>query len=328
MKVTVKDLKQNSREFEADPNQTVGSFGLIVKDELKFVDDVRLIYCGRILDNNKLMSEYFKDTNNGFIVCMPMKKPAAAQVTPPTTSATSITSTPVSTSVSTPVSSSVSNTNTLPVMQTSNSTQTYTIDQIRAVIMLFTRVLKVSPDLFYMFSTNDKMFQEFMLSPIFTDQLLKLMLDSSANVVSAMQSGQDIAVPIPLFSYTNGRTGTHVTSNPSTTNPSTTNPSTSNPSTSNPSTSNTTNPTTTDDDNDNNDNNDDNDNDESYHNTDNLFLTNLPTQSFSTTLTDEDRHNIQELCQLGFTEDMVTQTYLMTNKNKELTASMLFEFAG
>lgn len=293
MKVTVKDLKQNSREFEADPNQTVGSFGLVVKEELKFTDDVRLIYCGRILDNDKLMSEYFKDTNNGFIVCMPMKKPTSTQVTTSSTAATAVSPAPAATNTNT------NTINALPVMQPSNSSQTYTIDQVRAVIMLFTRVLKVSPDLFYMFSTNDKMFQEFMLSPVFTDQLLKLMLDSSASVVTAMQSGQDIAIPIPLFSYSNGRINT----------------------TPNPLTSVTTNPTTTDNDEDINE-------DDSDQNIDNLFSTNLPTQSPSTTLSDEDRRNIQELCQLGFTEDMVTQTYLMTNKNKELTASILFDFAG
>lgn len=299
MKVTVKDLKQNSSEFDnIDPNQTVSEFANLVKEELKFVDDVRLIYCGRILDNDKPMSEYFKDTNNGFIVCMPMKKPPA----PNSTLA-------VNSSVSNP--SAVNRTsNSLPVMQPSGSTETYTADQVHAVLMLFYRILKISPDLFYLFSTNDKLFQEFMLSPVFSNQLLKHMLDNSATIVTAVQNGQDIAVPIPMYSYGNLSRTQNSQNMQNTQNTSNLTSSVS---------LNTTNPETTNDDN----SNGDGDNLFSTLNTDTSTLS----STLSSTLTDQDRQNIQDLCQLGFAEDIVTQTYLMTNKNKELTAGMLFEFS-
>ena len=74
MKLTVKDLKHNSHEFnDVNIEQTVGEFAEEVKKIFKFTDNVRLIYCGRILEHNKCLNEYFKEVNCGFIVCMAIK---------------------------------------------------------------------------------------------------------------------------------------------------------------------------------------------------------------------------------------------------------------
>lgn len=300
MKITVKDLKHNSHELDdVDSEQTVGTFGQTVKELFKFPDGVRLIYCGRILENDKKMSDYFKENNKGFIVCMPHAQPKPPQSTPtqstPTNSNTSTNVSPnanPSSSTTAPTSATSSSIPALSTMSSGNSTQTYTVDQIRAMMVVFARVLKVSPDLFYMFSTNDAQFQNFMLSPTFSNDILAPLLQSSNMIVNALQNGTDINVPIPIFGRRNNNTNT--TTNLNTLNMTTTNPGT------------TGNLPQTPDNN-------------------NLFT---ETEDINTTLTDDDHKNIQELCQFGFPIDIVTQTYILTNRNKELAATMLFEFGG
>jgi hypothetical protein len=318
MKVIVKDLKQNSHEFDdVELTQSVSEFAQLVKKEFKYTDGVRLIYCGRILESDKLMSEYFKDNNSGFVVCMPEKtKPTNTHPvntqpvnthpvnTHPVNTQPVITH-PVNTSalsvmpdVTVTSTTSITRPSTtptrLPTASAMNITQTYTAEQVRATIMVFTRMLKVSPELFYMFSTNDASFQEFMLSSTFQNDILKHLLEHSNNVANAIQNGEDLAVPIPIY----GRRGnTH--SNSVTTPQNIFTPDIIDNMT------------------------DSGDNDE---NTENLFSTNT-TMPDSTVLSETDKQNIQDLCQLGFPENIVTQTYILTNKNKELTASMLFEFA-
>ena len=299
MKVTVKDLNHNSHELDdVDSEQTVGTFGQTVKELFKFPDGVRLIYCGRILDNDKKLSEYFKEDNKGFIVCIPQSQPKSSQPPQPTqptqpTQQTQNLNASTNVSPNANPSSSTTASTTLPTlsqMSTNNSTQTYTVEQIRAMMMVFARVLKVSPELFYMFSTNDAQFQNFMLSPTFSNDILSPLLQSSQMVLDALQNGTDINVPIPIF----GRR----TNNTNTTNINTLNTTTTNPATTG----------------------------NLPHTPDNNLFT--ETEDINTTLTDDDHQNIQELCQFGFPIDIVTQTYILTNRNKELTATMLFEFGG
>ena len=332
MKVTVKDLKHNSHELDnVDPEQTVGAFGQTVKELFKFPDGVRLIYCGRILDNNKKLSEYFTENNTGFIVCMPQALPKSTQSTQTQSIQNLNVSQNASTNVSPNASTNVSpNANqsssttapttlpttlpsTLPTLSPmSSNTQTYTVDQIRAMMVVFARVLKVSPDLFYMFSTNDTQFQNFMLSPTFSNDILAPLLQSSNMIVNALQNGTDINVPIPIFGRRNNNTNTtnlntlntlNTTNTTNTTNLNTLNMTTTNPG----STGNL--PQTYD----------------TYGDNNNLFT---ETEDMNTTLTEDDHKNIQELCQFGFPIDIVTQTYILTNRNKELAATMLFEFGG
>ena len=165
-------------------------------------------------------------------------------------------------------------------MSQSNISQTYTIDQIRAFLIVFTRFIKMSPEVYHMFSTNDAAFQSFLMSQTFMNEMLNPILQSSSEIVSALQIGNDIAITVPIFSNQF-------------------NDSTS-PQTPPPTPSQTPQPTN------------------------NLFSTN--SNETSTTLSAEDSRNIIELCELGFTEIQVMQIYMMTNKNKELTASLLYEY--
>jgi hypothetical protein len=146
-----------------------------------------------------------------------------------------------------------------------------------------------------MFSTNDTQFQNFMLSPTFSNDILAPLLQSSNMVLTALQNGTDINVPIPIFA--------HHGNNTNTTNINTLNI----PTTNSGSTGNLLQTSDT------------------YGDNNNLFT---ETEDTNTTLTDDDHKNIQELCQFGFPIDIVTQTYIITNRNKELTATMLFEFSG
>ena len=278
MQLTVKDLKSVTHEFtDVDCDQLVSDFAQQVKQKYNYPDGVRLIYSGRILDQTKKMSEYFTNMNNGYVVCMPEKTKnttSAPASTPTSTPASVPASTPASVPASTPISASAGT----PAV----TNNTYSVEQVHAMMMVFTRFIKASPDIFYMFSTNDAQFQQFMLSPIFMSGVLQPIASSSTDIMNAIQNGTDINVPIPLFGNTTSGLTPTTSTTPSTGPTQTTGESPLEPLTS-------------------------------------------PFDN-STTLSQDDHKNIDELCQLGFDKTIVTQAYVMAGKNKDLTASMLFEF--
>jgi hypothetical protein len=59
-------------------------------------------------------------------------------------------------------------------------------------------------------------------------------------------------------------------------------------------------------------------------------VNNIPTTgeniSTTTTFTEADLQNIKDLCELGFQENQVIRIYTISNRNKELAASMLYDF--
>jgi hypothetical protein len=304
MQLTVKNLQHVSHVFDdVNPDDTVEKFAQQVKEVFKYPDGVRLIYCGRILEKDKLMCDYFKEVNNGFVVAMPEKsKPAhapASASTPTSTPASTPTSTPTFTTASAPISTNtnINNTNNtnLPTVTPTNTTQTYTLDQIRAMIFVFTRVIKATPDIFYTFCTNDSQFQQFLASPIFINGILQPLAATSTAIAQSLQNGVDFTVPISMSALQTGLASAGLTQSTDLTTMTNTAQTTGSMPTTGP-------------------------------------LPDDAPLSFDgdnqTTLTPDDHQNIQELCGLGFDVALVTQVYIMSGKNKEVTASMLFEFSG
>lgn len=202
------------------------------------------------------------------------------------------------------------NTNTnaninLPTVALTNSTQTYTLDQIRTIMFVFARVIKATPDMFYMFCTNDTQFEQFLASPIFTSGILQPLANASTNITQSLQNGIDFTVPISMNTIQTELSNTNLTS-------SFNNIISSNPGSTGSLTQTDSAPLTFGHNGENGDNGDNENNDDVNQ----------------TTLTQQDNNNIQELCDLGFDITLVTQTYIMTGKNKELAASMLIDFTG
>ena len=56
-----------------------------------------------------------------------------------------------------------------------------------------------------------------------------------------------------------------------------------------------------------------------------LPISNTTELDNNTTLSETDHANINELTQLGFSVDVATQAYIISGKNKEIAASVLFE---
>ena len=280
MKLTVKDLKSITHEFtDVDYDLNVSDFALQVKKKYNYPEGVRLIYSGRILDQTKKMSEYFTNMNNGYIICMPEKSQNVVPApTPVSTPAHTPISTPAPTPVSTPDHTPVSTPAPTPIENT-----TYTLEQIRAMMLVLTSFIKATPDIFYMFSTNDAQFQQFMLSPIFMSRILQTLASTSNQIVSVVHNNTDInvPVPIPIFSNTNGVLQSTGTSQSTGTPQTSTNEA----------------------------------NEPLSFSSDN-----------STTLSQDDHKNIDELCQFGFDKTIVTHAYIIAGKNKDLAATMLFEF--
>lgn len=291
MQITVKDLKQNSHVFnDVDSDQTVASFAEEVIQEFKYTDGVKLIYCGKILEHNKLLSEYFKEVNNGYVVCMPEKTKKQTESVPAPAPAPEPTQTPV-------LNTNPNLPRLQPMQASDDNTNTYSIDQIRAILLVFTRFIKVSPEIFYMFCTNDANFQSFLMSPVFASQVLTPIVESSTQILTSLQNGNDVAVQIPIFGYTQTQTNN---SNNNTTNSEHEPPTSVSPTT-------------------------------GMTQSTNFDIVNTPittgeNTSTTTTFSQQDLQNIKDLCEFGFQESQVIRVYVMSNRNKELAASMLYEF--
>ena len=277
MKVTVRDLKQRSEDFDdIELTMTVTELADKVKTRYNFPEGVRLIYCGKILDHSKILSEYFKETNAGFVVCMPEKKQQQIVVPAPTPA----TNTNVFPTVAPPVA----------VTNTQNAK--YDIRQIRALLLVFMRLIKTNPILNFLHITTEEGIQNVLLDPNFTSENgpLQNILNQSSSIADAIDSRQDFPIEIPGFDImpmnvpglglpTTSTTGMGTGAMPTT-------------------------------------------------HSENMFAQPVTTgTNVGTTLTDEDKTNIQELVQLGFTQQQATIAYVNANKDKNLAASLLFELS-
>ncbi|KAL2825578.1 XPC-binding domain-containing protein [Aspergillus cavernicola] len=95
MKLTFKDLKQQKFVIDAEPSETVGQVKEKISKEKGWdVPLLKLIYSGKILQDDKTIESYSIE-EKGFIVCMvskPKTQPASSQG--PSTPAKAVTSTP------------------------------------------------------------------------------------------------------------------------------------------------------------------------------------------------------------------------------------------
>ncbi len=318
MKLVIKDIKGSTFELDNITEDTsVENISNQVCEKYNYTNGVRLIYCGRILEQNKLVGDYIKNNFSGFIVCIP-NKPIINNLQAPTQEAQP---------------TQQQNQETQQTPEVNNNQRTYTIDEIRAVLLIYTQFIRTTPDIFHIFCTNGYSFQEFIMSPIFTNTLLMPFLTASQDILHAVNSHTSVEVTIPT---SNGET---VISNTliNTRNTQSQNsvpintviqrpppeilpsgpPSASSSRPVSPPLINTTQPqrsiqtpllnplpTLTPDN----------------------FQQILQTQIQETILTEEDINNIAELVCLGFQEDLAKRVYILTNKNKSLSASLLFDY--
>jgi len=59
--------------------------------------------------------------------------------------------------------------------------------------------VRSSPDVFYIFCTNQRAFQELLLSDMFANMVITPMLDASTQIVNAINTNNDISIPLPLL---------------------------------------------------------------------------------------------------------------------------------
>lgn len=304
MKLTVKDLKQNSHEIDnIEISDTIESLCVKVKELYGYTDGVRLIYCGRVLDKNKNISDYFNENSTGFIVCMPEKKPNQP-VSQPTSQPTSQSfNAPIHAQTYVPIQQTpmLTQQTQVPTQQIQNN-NLYTREQVRALIVIFTQFIQTSPDVFHIYCTNQREFQNFLLSNDFMTTILNPMLASASQVVDAINNHQNIDIQIPVVANLNNRNNNRQNNN---------------------SNSNNSNNSYTEIIN----NLEQNSDQEPEADMEENMIDNNTSQTTNlTNLNETDNNNIDELMQLGFTKEIATRAYLMSGKNKEIAASVLFEF--
>ena len=314
MQLTIKDLKNITRVIDnLNLTDSVESLCDKVKNLYNYPNGVRLIYSGRVIDITKNLSDYFKEDTNTFVVCMPENsKPPQTQ-------------TQAQVQVQVQVQAPTVQTQTQSVQAQSVQAQPesvgYSVEQIQATLILFMQFVRSSPDMLHMFCVDSQSLQNIMLSDLFVNTLLNPILSCTQPIVNAINSQTNISVSIPSFSninslFTNGQLSTFPPQSdssaptvPSAPSAPTVPSAPSAPSTpsapSVPSAQTVPNPTYNDDD-------DDDDEDEDEDEDENK-------------LNELDNLNIEELVSMGFTLETVTETYIMCNKSKEMTASVLVD---
>jgi len=342
MQLTIKDLKQNSKIIEVSHSDSIQHVMNKVKGVFQYETDcnVKLVYCGQILDKDKYVSDFIKDyTTDRFVVCIksnpPVQPTSNTQSSQNTqTSQTSQNTQTSQTSQNTQTSQTSQNTQNSQTSQTSQNTQnsqtsqtTYTEEQVRAVLMVFSQFIRVTPDVFYIFCVKPNEFQQFILGQTFTE-VMRSLLGSSSQVASAINTQQHINIPIPVLRNTNSSSANQVANsfqnlmNNSSMNNSLIN----------------TNPdvvTQTDLQNDYNDQDDQDDQDyyDDQNGNDVISLSNEDLNIFNNfietfspaNMTAQDNTNIDELVSLGFSKELCEQAYVMSNKDKSVAASLLLD---
>ena len=286
MKLTLKDLKQSVKTIDGlELDDTIETLMEKAKEMYGYPVGVKLIYCGNILDKQKNLSDYFKDDNtNSFIVCMPEKtKSNSTQAQPTQAQPSQAQPTQAQPTQAQP-------TQAQPIQTPDPANVTYNEEQIRAFLIVFTQFMRISPDVFHTYCTSTGSFQNFILSNTFIPTIMRPMLQTSSQVMNAIQTGQNINIPIPIVANTNFNNVTNINNTIQ---------------------------------------NETEIFDEYVEDVENVenVANNLFAQPSTpaNSLNAQDHENIQELTTLGFSVNIVTQAYLMSGKNKEITASLLFE---
>ena len=279
MKITVKDLKQNSFTFEnLDINDSISCFAEKVKKEFNYCDGVKLIYCGKILDHTKFLYDYFKETNLSHVVCLPEKnKKESDNTNLNETQSVPHVNTPTNTPTNTPINT-----------QANTPTNTYSVDELRAILLVFTKFIKVSPELFYMFCTNDMNFQSFIMSQNFSSQVLLPLIDTSTKVLTSIRNGVNVSIEIPIYGYHRNQSAQSAQSAQPAQSTQSAQPAQSA---------------------------------QSAQSTQSTQLEENEKNVFS----EQDLQNIQELCELGFEQEHVIKAYILANFNKEMAAAILYD---
>ncbi len=285
MKLIIKDIRGSTFELnDISEEDTVKSINDQVCEHFSYTHGTRLIYCGRILEQDKLVGDYIKNNFTGFIVCIPNK---------PT----------ITTENNTPINQPTTSQAPQQASQAAPS-RTYTADEVKAVILIYTQFLRTTPEIFHTFCTNGYAFQEFILSPIFSSTLLEPFLSASQDILHAVNTQSSLEISIPtsvggntiisnsLINPNNTASIGRVINRPPISVPES---STNTPDNTRPSSP--------------------------QQTTQSLsqFTSNL------TNLTEEDEKNIEELVSLGFPDALARRVYLLSNKNKSLAASLLFD---
>ena len=369
MQLTVKDLKQVTHVIEnLQLTDSVETLCHKVEELYNFTEGVRLIYCGRIIEKTKTLGEYFKEDNNSFIVCMPEK--AKTVINPPVQEPqTQSTNQPNQQTQSTNQPNQQTQSTNQPNQQAQSTNQqahtTYTSEQIRALMLVFMQFVRSSPDVFYVFCTNQRAFQELLLSDMFSNMVITPLLEASTQIINAINTNGDITIPIPVI--TNNQRQQNIFGQlyqqTQSTNQQTQSTNQQNQSTNqqNQSTNQQTQPAqptaipppsrhiqsvqsvqSVQSDNQQNISNNILNTINNLNMSDQAGINGLEMNQTNTInsqlnqieervrqaesqLTDADKENINELTALGFSAEIATQTYIMCGKNKEVTASILFE---
>jgi hypothetical protein len=312
MKLIIKDIKGSTFELDnISEDIRIDSISNQVCEKYNYTNGVRLIYCGRILEQDKLVGDYIKNNFSGFIVCIP-NKPVINNQQAPTQETQQPTQVPQQ------------------IPEVNNNQRTYTIDEIRAVLLIYTQFIRTTPDIFHIFCTNGYSFQEFIMSPIFTNTLLMPFLTASQDILHAVNSHTSVEVTIPTSngetiisnSLINTRNTASINTAPINTVIQRPPPEIIPSAPPSASSSRPVSPTV-------------NNSHRSIQTplinqlpslTPNNFQQILQIQTQETTLTEEDKSNIDELVCLGFPEDLAKRVYILTNKNKSMAASLLFDY--
>jgi hypothetical protein len=216
MKLTLKDLKQSVKTIDGlELDDTIETLMEKAKEMYGYPFGVKLIYCGNILDKQKNLSDYFKDDNtNSFIVCMPEKtKSNSTQAQPTQAQPTQAQPTQAQPTQAQPTQAQpiqAQPTQAQPIQTPDPANVTYNEEQIRAFLIVFTQFMRISPDVFHTYCTSTGSFQNFILSNTFIPTIMRPMLQTSSQVMNAIQTGQNINIPIPIVANTNFNNVTNI----------------------------------------------------------------------------------------------------------------------
>ncbi len=165
---------------------------------------IKLVFSGRVLtDLTKTFAEQ-QIINDSTVVLMPVPKkstvPVAAPVPAPVPALVPVSAPPAMASASSEIASA-STTSTNPIIEfwkntpVSDSTLSFSIDQLHATMSVFIPIILKEPTIFMQLITNTHGFGQLLSTPQMRN-LLKDLLGQSAGIVHSLRSGTPIEISI------------------------------------------------------------------------------------------------------------------------------------
>jgi hypothetical protein len=178
MLITVKNIYKKEEVFEVSIDEKVSTLAELVKERFDYMNNVKLIYAGQILNLDNPISTYMNESSYGFMVCFE-EKPKKIQ------------------EISIPISDNVNDTETTETTETIVNTTDSEVKTMNAILFAFFRFIQSHESLNYIYFTNPGVMNKMFKDKKF-DTLIQQLIENKDKILDGLENNRHTQIDLTL----------------------------------------------------------------------------------------------------------------------------------